>query len=199
MTWIYTITFLGLLFANGSTGAEQPLPVQTAPTAEAENIVQVFDEKETFEQTYPFSSDGSVKISNINGSITLKAWDRNEIQLSAVKSAKTKEGLADLEIKIDAGQDSFDLEAGYKRGQWLGRKEEIGSDSRIDMTLSIPKNAVLSEVGTVNGRIDLSGFTNQTKVSAVNGEVMAKDLRGSGRSFYGERCCDGRIRSAQFG
>lgn len=182
MTWIYTITFLGLLFANGGTGVEHPtMQVQTTPTiiAESESSVLTFDEKENFDQTYPFSSEGSVKISNINGSITLKAWDRNEIQLSAVKSAKTKEELADLEIKIDADQNNFQIEAGYKRGQWRGSKEEIGSNSRIDMTLSVPKNAILDEIGTVNGRIDLSGFFNRTKVSAVNGEVTARDLRGS--------------------
>jgi DUF4097 and DUF4098 domain-containing protein YvlB len=179
MTWIYTVTFLGLLFANGGKVVEQPLPVQTEPAVSVENTIVAFDEKETFEQSYPFSREGTVKISNINGSITLKAWDKDQIQLSVVKSAKTKEGLADLEVKIDADQNHFEIEARYERGQWLGSKDEIGSNSRIDMTLSVPKNAILDEIGTVNGRIDLSGFSNRTKVSAVNGEVTARDLRGS--------------------
>lgn len=179
MTWIYTITFLGLLFANGGNAVEQPLHIQPSPTVSIENTFAAFDEKETFDQTYPFSSEGTVKISNINGSITLKAWDKDQIQLSVVKSAKTKEGLADLEVNINADQNYFHIDAGYQRGQWRGNKDEIGSNSRIDMILSVPRNAVLDEIGTVNGKIDLSGFSNRTKVSAVNGEVTARDLRGS--------------------
>ncbi len=180
MTWIYTITFLGLLFAGGSSDVPQPLPVVSEHPEVSENAAQTFDEKETFEQTYPFSSRGTVRVSNINGSIDLKATDGNEIRLTAVKSAATKEDLDDIDLRINADSDSFSLEVRYKRSQtWSGMKDYSDANSRVDLTLSVPRGAVLSEIGTVNGRVDLSGFTNSTKISAVNGQVTAKDMRGS--------------------
>lgn len=181
MTWIYTITFLGLLFAGGSSDVAHPLPVISDNNAAAsENSERTFDEKETFEQTYPFSNRGSVRVSNINGSIALKATDGDQIKLTAVKSAATRADLDDIDLRINASAESFSLEVRYKNSQsWNGIKEYSDANSRVDITLSIPRGAVLSEIGTVNGRVDLSGFTNSTKISAVNGPVTAKDMRGS--------------------
>ena len=59
-----------------------------------------------FEQTYPLNANGRVSVSNVNGSIIVEAWDRNEVHLEAVKIADSKEALADVEIRVDAKPDS---------------------------------------------------------------------------------------------
>jgi hypothetical protein len=42
---------------------------------------------EEFHQTYPLSATGRVALSNINGSVKISAWDRNEVKVDAVKRA----------------------------------------------------------------------------------------------------------------
>ncbi len=55
----------------------------------AQNRVQ-----EEFHQTYQLARDGRVQLENINGSVRITGWDRNEVKVDAVKWAYTKERLS---------------------------------------------------------------------------------------------------------
>ena len=49
----------------------------------------------------------------------------------------------------------------------------------IEYHLTVPRNAVLNEIETVNGSVRISNTTNLVKASAVNGGVTATNLRGT--------------------
>ncbi len=44
-----------------------------------------------FNQTYPLQAGGSLELQNVNGTVDVQGWDRNEIEVHAVKTAKHKE------------------------------------------------------------------------------------------------------------
>src|SRR5438046_7873693 len=44
-----------------------------------------------FNQSYPLQPGGSVELQNVNGTVDVQGWDRNEIEVHAVKTAKHKE------------------------------------------------------------------------------------------------------------
>ena len=176
MSWLYSIVLAALMFTTESDLL--PLNHQTHKSQETNSIVKL-DETEKFEQTYPLSANGRVNVSNVNGSITVEAWDRNEVKLEAVKIADTKENLADVEIKIDARQDSFSVEADYEFTKNNKREWKNYRKLEVQFRLSVPRTAVLNEIETVNGSVTVSDFVNYTKVSAVNGEVKATNLRGN--------------------
>ena len=94
----------------------------TIRTRKPQKVIRL-DETERFEQTYPLNANGRVSVSNVNGSITIETWERNEVKLEAVKTADSKERLAEVEIKIDAKADSFSVETDYDN---LERISEIG-------------------------------------------------------------------------
>ncbi|HEX6279794.1 MAG TPA: DUF4097 family beta strand repeat-containing protein [Pyrinomonadaceae bacterium] len=138
------------------------------------------DETEKFEQSYPISANGRVSVSNINGSIEMVAWDRNEVRLEATKIADTREALGDVELDIRSTPDSFSVEVDYKDRNWKvdGRKY---NKLEVQFRLSVPRTALLDEIETVNGSVNVSNFVNTTKVSAVNGSVTAANLRGNAK------------------
>ena len=178
MSWIFTIVFSGLLFStsNGTAVAPAQPTVISEPSASA--VRQ--DETERFEQSYPLSAAGRVSVSNVNGSIVAEAWDRNEVKLVAVKTADSKERLADVEIKVDSKPDSITIETNYDSWkQRSGGRWKSGDRLVVDYQLMIPRGAVLNEIETVNGSATVSNFVNVTKVSAVNGTVKAVNLRGT--------------------
>lgn len=180
MSWLYTIVFAGLALTSqgNSTAKAVSVPVCEAPAAYAEVLQQ--DETEKFEQSYPLNANGRVNVSNVNGSITVEAWDRNEVKLEYTKVADTKERLADVEIRIDSRADYFSVETDY--GKW--RKSNDGWRSgklNVEIKLMAPRGAMLNEIETVNGSVAVSNFTNYTKVSAVNGSVKANNLRGTAK------------------
>src|SRR5438270_10968622 len=57
---------------------------------------------EEFHQTYALTADGRVVLDNINGSVHISSWYRNEVQVDAVKYAGTKEQLDDAKVGIDS-------------------------------------------------------------------------------------------------
>jgi DUF4097 and DUF4098 domain-containing protein YvlB len=177
MSWLYSIVFAGLLFSSDS-----PQPVNNTrnavePVYAAE--VTVGDETEKFEQTYPISRNGRVSVQNVNGSITVEAWDRDEVRLEATKIADSKESLADVELKINSTADTFSVEADYKGWKWNDKSGDRRYKLEVEFRLSVPRTAVLNEIETVNGSVTVSNFTNSTKISAVNGNVTATNLRGA--------------------
>lgn len=178
MSWLYSLVFAGLLFSSNGDQALNQSQHSSAPVRAARVIVS--DEIEKFEQTYPLSKNGNVSVSNVNGSISVEAWDSNEVKLEATKIADSKETLADVDIRVESTPDSFSVEADYKSWKWNEKRNE-NRNRRLDVEfrLFVPRAAVLNEIETVNGSVTVSNFTNVTKVSAVNGNVAATNLRGA--------------------
>ncbi len=162
-----------MLSADGS------LPVSTGNNytdSVFTNIIAV-DETERFEQTYPLNADGTVSVSNVNGSITIETWDRNEVKLAYVKTADTKENLDDVQIRIDARQDEFTVETEYEAIK--NRASKNYKKLEVEYRLTVPRTAVLNDIETVNGSVSIANAANMTKASAVNGEVHGTNLRGT--------------------
>ena len=178
MSWLYSLVFAGLLFTSGSDAGSVNIPA-LAPVNNDESVI-IQDETERIEKTFPLNANGRVSLSNVNGSITVTAWDRNEVKMVAIKSAESRERLAEVDIKIDARPEYLSIETDY--GDWKTRDNRTGRDNgnlTVEYQLSVPRGAVLNEIETVNGSVSVADFTNYTKVSAVNGTVRAANLRGT--------------------
>ncbi|MGB7202151.1 MAG: DUF4097 family beta strand repeat-containing protein [Pyrinomonadaceae bacterium] len=180
MSWLYTIIFAGLSLSSneGTVGMPVDLPQTDAVIVQA----TTGDETEKFEQTYPLNANGRVSVSNVNGSITLEAWDKNEVKLVAVKTADSKERLAEVEINVESRPDYLDVETNYEKwktrngGRW-GNHGKL----EVDYQLMVPRGAILNEIETVNGAVEVSNFTNIVRISAVNGTVKAVNIRGTAK------------------
>jgi DUF4097 and DUF4098 domain-containing protein YvlB len=181
MSWLYTIVFAGLMASSPGAAPLNVEPgIQAAPVA-LERVVG--DETEKFEQTYALNSNGRVSVSNVNGSITVEAWDRSEVKLQYTKTADTKERLSDVEIRIDSRADLFVVKTDH--GDWSTKQGaerwKHSGNLTVEFRLMVPRGAVLSDVETVNGSVTVSNFTNVTRVSAVNGSVNATNIRGTAK------------------
>jgi DUF4097 and DUF4098 domain-containing protein YvlB len=155
------------------------LPVSNGSnhTDSAVTNITAVDETERFEQTYPLNANGTVSVSNVNGSITIETWDRNEVKLAYVKTADTKENLDDVQISIDARRDAFTVETEYEAIK--NRTSKNYKKLEVEYRLTVPRGAALNDIETVNGSVSISNAANMTKASAVNGEVRGTNLRGT--------------------
>lgn len=177
MSWLYSVIFAGLLLSGGdneSQNAAVPVMVETQTAS------PVSDETEKFEQSYPISANGRVSVSNVNGSIVIEAWDKNEVKLEATKIADSKETLSEVELVIESRADSFSVETDYKGWKYKDRNNrDKYRRLEVQFRLWVPRTAELNEIETVNGSVAVSNFVKYTKVSAVNGGVVATNLRGT--------------------
>ena len=94
-TWVGAIlgSLCALLFAVAQSHA-------------AENRGQFTQE---FHQTYALAAGGRVALANINGSVHISGWDRNEVKADAVKYARSKDRLDEAKIVVDASTDSVSI------------------------------------------------------------------------------------------
>jgi DUF4097 and DUF4098 domain-containing protein YvlB len=125
---------------------------------------------EELHKTYPIDTDGRVSLKNVNGSVHISAWDRNEVQVDAIKRARTKDALNEAQIVIDSAAGSISIRTRYPESN--GRRESAS----VEYTLKVPRRSRLFAVETVNGGVDVDGVAGNVKASSVNGAVIARNL-----------------------
>lgn len=183
MTWLITVILAGSLMTTGSG-----LPVSESEVYRDQGVpvFSKYQETERFEQTYPFSPNGKIQISNLNGSVTIEAWDNPQIYLEAVKYADARERLAEVDLVIDATETSFKAETDYekwnRRSNWI-KKNNNGKYGmlKVEFKLKVPRTAMLDKIETVNGSVYVSDMVRYTNVSTVNGQVKGTNLRGTAK------------------
>ena len=65
-------------------------------------------------RTYPMRPDGSFELNNVNGTVRIEGWDKDEVEVRAVKTTPDKESLLDLvAIDIEAKPDALSISTRY--------------------------------------------------------------------------------------
>lgn len=134
--------------------------------------------EEEFNATYPLNKDGKVWIENVNGSLTITAWDKEQVQVAAVKKADNKDILGKIEIKIESSEDSFKLETQLpKVKKWLfGGSSQKG---QVSYEIMVPAGVEIKKAGSVNGGVSIEGIGGPVHASTVNGALSVKALKDS--------------------
>lgn len=125
-------------------------------------------------QIYAISAHGRVSLQNINGDVHIRAWDRNEVRIEAVKTASTRGLLDEARVMVDAGADSISIRTRYADGS----NTNPGS---VEFTVMVPRHARLSEIKLINGAVDIEGVIGGINASSVNGPVRAQKIAGDAR------------------
>ncbi len=130
------------------------------------------DVREEFHKTYPISADGRISLKNINGPVTVIAWDKNEVQVDAIKIADTKERLDEAKIEVTAGSSAIDIRTHYPE---FSHNNHAAS---VEYTLHVPRKGRLDKIELVNGRVHVEGVQGGVHAESVNGEVEARQVMG---------------------
>ena len=147
-----------------STSAQKPEPV-----------------REEFHQTFALSPNGRVSLENINGTVHIQAWERNEVKVDAVKVAYSREILNEAQIKVDSTSERLRIYTEYPDGNLsfgAGEYRRYQNPASVDYTLFIPRNARLTSIELVNGSLDIDGVAGDVNASCVNGKLTAHLLKG---------------------
>ncbi|HLA12000.1 MAG TPA: DUF4097 family beta strand repeat-containing protein [Pyrinomonadaceae bacterium] len=155
------------------TGITEPSAVSL--TSEAEDV------REEFTQNYPLADNGRLVLENLNGGVKISGWDRNEVQVQAVKRAFNRERLAEANIDVTSTPEVIRIRTRYPKGNQIFRGDEKGrynNPATVDYTLTIPRKARLESVELINGSLEIDGVEGDVRASAVNGKVRARGLTG---------------------
>lgn len=142
--------------------------------------------KEPFELTHPLAAGGTLTLENTNGSVTLEAWDRNEVRVEAEKRVKAssdeqaREIMKRLQIEVKKNANSLSLVTKMPRKDsgllsWLSGSSY---DAGVTYRIRVPRSVTL-DAGTVNGGIKLTGTRGKAELETVNGTIQIEEAQGS--------------------
>jgi DUF4097 and DUF4098 domain-containing protein YvlB len=138
-----------------------------APTLSANGQVT-----EEFHRTVPLSATGSVSLKNVNGDVNITGWERNEVQIDAVKKAGNQQKLDEAKIEVDAGSDYVRIRTRYPENH------TNNNPATVTYELHVPRTARLDSIDLVNGSLEVSQVAGEVRASLVNGSTKIHDLAG---------------------
>ena len=131
----------------------------------------VFAFDQAYERKYPLAAGGSFELANVNGSVQVDGWERDEVEIRAVKTADGDERDLDrVSIEVEAQGNHVAVRTRYPRGG--------GVAVAVDYHVHVPYRVLLSSVATVNGSVSIRGVEGVGDVRSVNGNVEVTDSSG---------------------
>ena len=129
--------------------------------------------QQVFEQTYKLPAGGHFLLDNVNGSVQVEGWDRDEVEVSAVKTSQNDSSDVDLvKIDVQTHPGEVDVHTRYPGGK--------GVDVAVEYHIHVPNRVLLGSVGTVNGSVLVHGVKGkgEGQLRSVNGNVEVTHSSG---------------------
>ncbi len=114
---------------------------------------------EEVDRTLDAAPDGQVDISNIAGSITVKGWSRDQVEVTGTLGKKVEE----LVFERDGDTVTIKVKVPKRSGR--------GIDS--DLYISVPQNSSI-DVSAVSADIDVSDVKGEQELNTVSGDVTTE-------------------------
>jgi len=139
--------------------------------------------EQIFERTYPLQSGGHFVLDNVNGSVQVEGWDRDEVEVRAVKTSQNDPRDVDrVQIEVESHPCEVDVHTRYPDGEGVG--------VAVEYHIHVPNRVLLGSVHTVNGSLVVRGVDGGGELRSVNGDVEV--LQSSGR--FNAKTTNGNLR-----
>src|SRR5712672_4293507 len=125
-----------------------------------------------FNQSYPLQPGGTFDLQNVNGTVEVQGWDKDVVEVHAVKTAKLKESdLERVSIDVNANAGGVSIATRYPQNE--------GVEVAVEYTIHVPHGARVEHIGTVNGTLRVAGVETVEDLHTVNGNIEVFEAGGS--------------------
>lgn len=126
--------------------------------------------QQTITKSAKVAADATVEVSNVQGTVEITAWDKNEVELVAeIENPKD-------ELEFEATERSVRIEVDRPHGKYDHEDEDDAN-----LTLRVPKGArVVAD--TVSADITVTGVRGEQNLESVSGEIQTQAFDGQVRA-----------------
>jgi hypothetical protein len=135
-------------------------------SAQTDTIQPAKAEKTTETRLLALKSGSTLSVKNVNGAVTVEAWDREEIEFRGEFKPSSRD--EHVTVVIDRTAKGLGIVAKMPKNQDGGSHR--GAECRME--LKVPRH-VLASISTVNGAVSLRGTKGEASIESVNGAVSA--------------------------
>jgi Putative adhesin len=126
-------------------------------------------EKE-FHQSYPLKSGGRLSLEGFNGSVEIRGWDQDKVEIDGVQYGSTERLRDAIQIDVVASGDSVQIRT--------TRPAERFGNAGVTFVIKAPRKVNLDRIVTSNASLRLDDVEGVMRVRTSNGAVRASKLRG---------------------
>jgi len=124
---------------------------------------------EKFQKTYDVEPGTKLDIYNINGKIEVSKWEKDELEVIAIKETnKGKEELDKVKIEVTTNGD-IEVKTVY-----LDKRAKVS----VHYEIKVSDNVVLRNIESSNGLIYMEGTKGPSIIKTSNGRIEANDIDG---------------------
>lgn len=139
-------------------------------------------------RTFDIAPNGRVAIDNVNGSIKVETWDKDQVMVQATKTVRADDQeeaddyFNQLRVEIDNEKDYVEVHTHFPHENWGGFWDWLfRGGSRyggVEYVLKVPATIKL-ETETTNGSVDVSSVVGGVRASSTNGQVNMDNVGGT--------------------
>jgi hypothetical protein len=144
--------------------------------------------KEHFDKTVPLKPGSEVRLTNVNGGVTVDAWDRNEVRIEAEKEVRAgsdqaaRKLMGKVRIDVAPGPAGLHIDTQVPKreeGGWLADLFNGGGVSvGVTYKLHVPRHVAL-DVRDANGAIQAGGTLGNAHLKTSNGGITVREVSGN--------------------
>ena len=142
---------------------------------------------ENFDKTFDVKPGASVRLRNVNGTITISSWDQPRVRVVAEKHVKgsaraIKDAMKELRIEIQPKDGGLAIETHYPSEDGFEslfdflKGDHVNSQVKYDIT--VPRSMNLN-ISNTNGAIRVNDVAGRLDLDTTNGGIETKRCAGS--------------------
>lgn len=127
-------------------------------------------EKEDFHYSYDLKAGGRLELETFNGSVEITGWDKDTIDISGTKRARSRDLLDQIKVNVVNAPDSVRIETRRP----VDRRGNMG----VSFVIHAPKKLVLERINSSNGGIRIEQIQGHGRLRTSNGGIKTISCQG---------------------
>jgi DUF4097 and DUF4098 domain-containing protein YvlB len=138
--------------------------------------------EERIVETYPLENTGKVYLENISGDITVSNWDKNKIEITAIKRGRRERDLDDATIHIRQINGNIRIITRHDREFSLFRRSSVSVSYQIivpaEASVRVKSISGDIEVRKIGGFLNAENTSGKIRVRVAENGVRCKSISG---------------------
>ncbi|MCU0227774.1 MAG: hypothetical protein MUF01_09045 [Bryobacterales bacterium] len=127
-------------------------------------------EQEDFSYSHSLREGGTIDVYTRNGSVEVLGWEKDTVEITGAKYARTREGLAQVEVKVDAQADRLSIKTVFP--------SPVRNGAGARFVIRAPRSARVTLVNASNGAIRIEDTARVEKLETSNGSITVNQSKG---------------------
>ena len=126
--------------------------------------------QEKFHANFKVDPSARLSLDNENGGVEISSWERNEVEVDAVKFARSESLLQDVKIETSATPTLVSIRT--------IRQRTLHGNSGARFTIRVPKHMILDRIHSTNGSISVESVAAPVTLESTNGALHFTRVEG---------------------